>query len=162
MGKATHTSLLILTARQPDESIKESTSAIGRATSICSFSPVDLFRLPQAAETNGGNSRCRAIVLSARKESCRNQGDTVDDFFLLRFLSVRLLPRRRVLGHLMLQGRVRQVSRLVLRRAYVHIALQFSWFRAILGPGRLSDPPIGIFSLRYQPRGTAPCDRRLL
>jgi hypothetical protein len=42
----------------------------------------------------------------------------VADFFLLRFLSVRLLPRR-VLGHLMLQGRVRQVSRLVLRRAYV-------------------------------------------
>jgi hypothetical protein len=43
----------------------------------------------------------------------------VADFFLLRFLSVRLLPQRRVLGHLMLQGRVRQVSRMVLRRAYV-------------------------------------------
>jgi hypothetical protein len=43
----------------------------------------------------------------------------VADFFLLRFLSVRLLPQRRVLGHLMLQGRVRQVLRLVLRRAYV-------------------------------------------
>jgi hypothetical protein len=42
-----------------------------------------------------------------------------------------------------------------------HALQQFSWFKSVLGPGRLSDPPIGIFSLRYQPRGTAPCDRRL-
>jgi hypothetical protein len=87
MGKATHISLLISTARQPDESIKESTSAIGRATSMCSFSLVDLFRLLQAAETDGGNSRCRAIVLSARKESCRNQGDMVDTIRAFRISS---------------------------------------------------------------------------
>src|SRR6266404_4421172 len=42
------------------------------------------------------------------------------------------------------------------------ISVQFSWSRSILGPGRLSDPPIGIFSLRHQPRGTVSCDRRLL
>jgi hypothetical protein len=40
--KATQISLLILTRGCRIESIKESASAIGRTTSMCSFGPVDL------------------------------------------------------------------------------------------------------------------------